>query len=105
MYKNGLTLETISLTLNIPKSTVRLYLKKTITLRPAVQKRRVPWNKEKKTGQLVWNKGLSGKYPYVSPNKGKPSKFKNLPRSEATKNTISLALRKLDWNGYGYYEK
>jgi hypothetical protein len=53
----------------------------------------------------VWNKGLSGKYPYVSPNKGKPSKFKNLPRSEATKNAISLSLRKLDWNGYGYYEK
>jgi hypothetical protein len=46
-----------------------------------------------------------GKYPYVSPNKGKPSKFKNLPRSEATKNAISLSLRKLDWNGYGYYEK
>jgi hypothetical protein len=48
MYKNGLTLETISLTLNIPKSTIRLYLKKTVILRPAVQKKRVPWNKGNK---------------------------------------------------------
>ena len=70
-----------------------------------MQKKRVPWNKGKKTSQLVWNKGLSGNYPYISPNKGKRSKFKNLPRSEATRNTISLALRKLNWNGYGYYEK
>ena len=104
MYKNGMTLETISSMTNVPKSTVRFYLKKTMTLRPAQQKDRVPWNKGKKTGQIVWNKGLSGNYPYASPNKGKRSKFKNVPRSEAIKNTISLALRKLDWNGYGYYE-
>jgi hypothetical protein len=64
-----MTLETISLTLNIPKSTIRLYLKKTVILR-TVQKKRVPWNKEKKS-QPVGIKAY-GKYPYVSPNKGKP---------------------------------
>jgi hypothetical protein len=42
----------------------------------------------------VWNKGLSGKYPYVSPNKGKPSNLKT-PRSEATKKLFLYLLENL----------
>lgn len=69
------------------------------------QKGRIAWNKGQKATKPVWNKGLKGKYPYPSPNKGQKSKFKNISRSQKVKDTIALSLRKLDWHGYGYYEK
>jgi hypothetical protein len=42
--------------------------------------------------------------PYVSPIKENQMNLK-IPRSEATKKRYFFILRKLDWNGYGYYEK
>lgn len=47
---------------------------------------------------------MKGNYPYPSPNKGKKSPFRNVPRSQKTRDAISLALRQLDWNGYNYYQ-
>lgn len=41
-------------------------------------------------------------YPYESPNKSKPSLFKNIPRNQKVRNNITKGLRKINYNGYGF---
>lgn len=96
LYQNGMTLAEISIKTEIPKSSIRSNIKKYIKLRPPQQVGRTAWNKGIKASRPVWNKGLKGNYPYPSPNKGKKSQFKNIPRSQEVKDAISLSLRKLD---------
>ena len=105
LYCEGWTLEQISEFLTIPKSSIRKRLKDLDILRPPQQKGRSPWNKGKKTGQIPWNKGLKEDvYPYESPNKGKPSPFKNLSRDQKVKDNIAKGLRETNYNGYGFYK-
>ncbi len=68
------------------------------------QKGRVAWNKGK-TGFKVWNSGMAKaqSYPYPSPNKGKVSPFKGVPRTERDKSQISHSIRLQNRESYGFY--
>jgi len=67
---------------------------------------RVAWNKGK-TGFSVWNKGMSKAqtYPYPSPNKGRESPTKGVPRTEEDKAKISHSIRLQNRNAYGFYKE
>jgi hypothetical protein len=61
MYLSGLSSHEIGRQLNIPRVSVYKYLKSIGVTRnfSEWQKGKPPWNKGKKTGQNVWNKGLT----------------------------------------------
>lgn len=69
------------------------------------QKSRVAWNKGK-TGFKVWNAGMAktNSYPYPSPNKGKPSPQKGVPRTKEDKNAIAHSIRLQNRAWYGFYQ-
>jgi len=51
----------------------------------------IPWNKNKKGLQIAWNKNLTRKDPRIAKY---AEKQKNIPKSEKTKNKISVTLKR-----------